>query len=270
MEKFITCCHIPVRVATYGAPAGESGAVLLLHGYMESLEVWERFAGQLGKSVYTITLDLPGHGLSGARSVNSMELMADVAGEACRKLGVERASVVGHSMGGYVALALAKKYPALASRLCLMHATPDADTDEQKQQRDREAALIAAGKKELLVSQSLPMMFAADNVSRLYEPLADLETCALIADDAGTIASLRGMKEREDMNDFLKTFGKPLLFIFGKKDRYISWETAKALMERFPQAQTLALENSGHAGFIEEEEATLSAVLAFVAGERSA
>jgi pimeloyl-ACP methyl ester carboxylesterase len=272
MEKFITCSGIPVRIATYGKPPCEGGeALLLLHGYMESLEVWGNFAAPLGKKMYTITLDLPGHGLSGAHpEVNSMELMADVAHEACLELCAEKVAVVGHSMGGYVALALAKKHPALVSRLCLMHSTPNADTEEKMLQRDREMALIAEGKKELLALQSIPMMFAADNVSRLYEPLADLATCALIADDAGTIASLRGMKAREDMNDFLKTFGKPLLFVFGKKDRYISWETAKALMERFPHAQTLVLENSGHAGFIEEEEATLSAVAAFVTGAHPA
>ena len=268
MEKFITCSGIPVRIATYGNPPRRGGeALLLLHGYLESLEVWENFAKPLGKKIYTITLDLPGHGLSGAHpEVNSMELMADVVREACLGLCAERVAAVGHSMGGYVALALAEKYPALVSRLCLMHSTPNADSEEKKRQRDREIALIAQGKKELLVSQSIPTMVAADNVSRLYEPLADLETCALIADDAGTMASLRGIKARKDMSDFLKSFEKPLLFVFGKKDRHIPWETAKALMERFPQAQTLTLENSGHAGFIEEEEVTLSAIAAFAAG----
>lgn len=261
-----------MRIATYGNPPREGGeALLLLHGYMGSLEVWEKFAAPLAKKIYTITLDLPGHGLSGAHpEVNSMELMADVAHEACLKLCAGKVAVVGHSMGGYVALALAKKRPALVSRLCLMHSTPTPDAEEKMLQRDREIELIAAGKKELLASQSLPLMFAADNVSRLYEPLADLETCALIADDAGTIASLRGVKAREDMSDFLKAFDKPLLFVFGKKDRRIPWETAKALMERFPHAQTLVLENSGHAGFIEEEEATLAAVATFVTGAHPA
>jgi pimeloyl-ACP methyl ester carboxylesterase len=265
MEKFITCNGIPVRVATYGERFSGGSAALLLHGYMESLEVWEKFAGQLGKSVYTVTLDLPGHGFSGAHpEVNSMELMADVVSEVCTQLSADKVAVVGHSMGGYVALALAERYPALVSSLCLLHSTPNADAEEKKLQRDREIALIAGGKKELLVSQNISMMFAADNETRLYEPIADIEACALIADDAGTIASLRGMKERKDMNEFLKTFDKPLLFVFGKKDRYISWETAKALIERFPHAQALVLENSGHAGFIEEEEVTLSALKSFI------
>ncbi|MDR0414124.1 MAG: alpha/beta hydrolase [Prevotellaceae bacterium] len=265
MEKFITCSGIPVRVVTYGNRSDSGSAALLLHGYMESVEVWENFAEQLGRHVYTVALDLPGHGLSGTHSeVNSMELMADVTGEACANLSVGRVVAIGHSMGGYVALALAKSRPALVSSLCLMHATPNADDEEAKRQRDREIALIGAGKREMLVSQSIPLMFAPDNVSHLYEPIAGIEACALIADDAGAIASLRGLKKREDMSDFLKTFAKPLLFVFGKKDRRIPWETACAVAERFPQAQTLMLENSGHAGFIEEEEATLNAVKAFI------
>jgi pimeloyl-ACP methyl ester carboxylesterase len=267
MEKFITCSGMPVRVATYGNRPRNGSAALLLHGYLESLEVWGNFAEQLGRHVYTVALDLPGHGLSGAHpEVNSMELMADVASEACARLSAGRVAAIGHSMGGYVALALAKKYPALVSSLCLLHSTPNADTEEKKRQRDREIALIAEGKKEALVQQSIPALFAADSVSRLYEPIADIETGALIADDAGTIASLRGMKEREDMNELLKAFGKPLLFVFGKKDSHIPWETASATAARFPQAQLLALENSGHAGFIEEEEITLCAVKDFIMG----
>ncbi|MDR1022816.1 MAG: alpha/beta hydrolase [Prevotellaceae bacterium] len=264
MEKFITCSGMPVRVATYGNRSDNGSAALLLHGYLESLEVWGNFAEQLGRHVYTVALDLPGHGLSDTHpEVNSMELMADVAAEACAQLSAGRVAAIGHSMGGYVALALAKKYPALVSSLCLLHSTPNADTEEKKLQRDHEIALIAEGKKETLAQQSISMLFAADNASRLYEPIADIETCALIADDTGTIASLRGMKEREDMNEFLKTFGKPLLFVFGKKDRHISWEAASATVERFPQAQLLALENSGHAGFIEEEEIVLATIKSF-------
>jgi pimeloyl-ACP methyl ester carboxylesterase len=72
------------------------------------------------------------------------------------------------------------------------------------------------------------------------------------------------MKEREDMSEFLSEFSKPLLFVFGKKDCHIPWEVASATIERFPQAQSLALENSGHAGFIEEEDITLNAVKAFI------
>jgi pimeloyl-ACP methyl ester carboxylesterase len=264
MEKFTTCNGIPVRIAAQGDSLSNGSAVLLLHGYLESLEVWENFARLLGKNFYTLTLDLPGHGLSGSHpEVNSMELMADVVQSVCMQLGVSKVVAVGHSMGGYAALALAKKFPDLVQGLCLLHSTPNPDSAEKKTMRDREIALIEEGKKELLAAQSIPMMFAADNVAKFYEPIADLEANAEIADNRGIIACLRGMKMRGDMNDFLKTFSKPLLFVFGKKDRYISLETAVALMEKFPQAQTLMLENSGHAGFIEEEKLVLEKLTEF-------
>jgi pimeloyl-ACP methyl ester carboxylesterase len=264
MEKFITCSGIPVRVVTQGDNLNSGGAVVLLHGYLESLEVWDSFAKLLGKNFHTVTLDLLGHGLSGTHhEVNSMELMADVVHGACLQLSVKHAVVVGHSMGGYVALALAKKYPDLVQGLCLLHSTPNPDSEEKKQMREREIALIKEGKKDLLIAQSIPMMFAADSVTRFYEPVADLEANAEIADDEGIIACLRGMKSREDMNDFLKTFSKPLIFVFGKKDRHISFEVATTLMERFPQAQALVLENSGHAGFIEEEKVVAEKMIEF-------
>jgi len=264
MEKFITCNGIPVRIATQGDSLSGDSAVVLLHGYLESLEVWENFAKLLGKKFYTITLDLPGHGFSGSHpEINSMEFMANVVQNLCSQLSVNKVVVVGHSMGGYVALALAKKYPDLVQGLCLLHSTPNPDSEEKKQMRDREIALIREDKKELLAAQSIPMMFAADNVAKFYETIAHLEANAEIAEDEGIIACLRGMKEREDMNEFLKSFAKPLLFVFGKKDRHISFEVATALMERFQQAQTLVLENSGHAGFIEEENLVLEKLVEF-------
>jgi pimeloyl-ACP methyl ester carboxylesterase len=264
MEKFITAAGIPVRIATQGDTLPAENAVLLLHGYMESLEVWDSLSRLLGKHRYTLMLDLPGHGLSGTHpDVNTMALMADVLNDTCRQLGIQKVCVVGHSMGGYVALALAKTYPALVEKLCLMHSTPNPDSPEKQLQRDREIALLAAGKKELLVTQSLPLIFAEDNESKHYEAIASLEANALLADDAGIAACLRGMQQREDMNDFLASFSKPLLFVFGKKDRHIAWEVAQGLIQRFPQAQALVLENSGHAGFIEEEENVLEGILKF-------
>ncbi|MDR3297312.1 MAG: alpha/beta hydrolase [Prevotellaceae bacterium] len=270
MEKFIIAAGIPVRIATQGDTLPAHSAVLLLHGYLESLEVWDSLARQLGKHRYTLALDLPGHGLSGTHpDANTMELMADVLSDACRQLGVQKACVVGHSMGGYVALALAKKYPALVEKLCLLHSTPNPDSPEKKLQRNREIALIAAGKKEPLVAQSLYLIFAEDNESKHYEAIAELEANALLADDAGIVACLRGMQQREDMNDFLASFDKPLLFVFGKKDRHIAWEAAQGFIQRFPQAQTLVLENSGHAGFIEEEEKVVEGLMGFVEGDKN-
>ncbi|MGL4364828.1 MAG: alpha/beta fold hydrolase [Bacteroidales bacterium] len=264
MEKFIMHKNLAIRFASEGDKLNNGNAIVLLHGYLETLEVWEDFAKLLSKSHFSVSIDLLGHGLSGSYSnKNSMEKMADAVHEVCTHLKLKKIILVGHSMGGYVALAFAKKYPNLSTALCLLHSTPNPDTDEKRLLRDKEIEVIRQGKKELLVYKSIPILFAKENENIAYEAIANLEMGALLADDEGTIACLEGMKSREDMTPFLSQFEKPLLMIFGAKDRYISIETANNLIRKFPQAQTLILENSGHIGFIEDADQVSESLLKF-------
>ena len=81
---------------------------------------------------------------------------------------------------------------------------------------------------------------------------------AEIHEPEGIIACLEGMKQRPDRNEWLAKFQKPLVFIFGEKDYYISIEKAQEIAAKFPQAQMLWLKNSGHIGFVEEPETVVS------------
>ena len=103
VEKFITAGDTPVHVCD--SEKGDRCAVLL-HGYLESMLVWDDFVPYLYKQVRVITLDLPGHGISVVKGpVHTMEYLADVVKDTLDALGIARCTLVGHSMGGYVALA---------------------------------------------------------------------------------------------------------------------------------------------------------------------
>ncbi|MDR1226382.1 MAG: alpha/beta hydrolase [Prevotellaceae bacterium] len=265
MEKFVSACGIPVRIATQGDNKDKRQAVVLLHGYLESLEIWEDLSKALGAVCYTVCFDMPGHGFSGTRpEANTMEFMADVVEDLCRQLGVEKCLLVGHSMGGYASLAFAKKYPQMLAGICLLHSSPNADTEEKRVNRDREITLIQSGRKALLVTTAISNMFAQANLQRMANRIMELEVNANIADNEGVISCIRGMKEREDLNDMLAKLDKPTMLILGKADKYIAWESAEALMERLPKAKKLVLENSGHCGFFEEPEVVKNGLLEFI------
>ncbi len=262
MEFFTTCGGIPVYVND--TEKGDS-AVVLLHGYLETMAVWDDFVKRISPHVRVVRIDLPGHGLSGSHpECNTVDFSAKVVYEALQKCGVREAVVVGHSMGGYVALALAAAYPEVVRGLALFHSTPNPDSEEKWKDRDREIALIRAGKLPLAAKQSFPNMFAVENVKRLKEKITELEELAGIHEPQGIIACLEGMKIRPDRNEFLTAFKKPLLFVFGEKDYYIAAETAQNLAAKFPQAQTLWLQNSGHSGFLEEPETVAAGLLEFI------
>lgn len=158
--------------------------VLLLHGYLESLYVWDDFLPLLTPKARVITVDIPGHGITDAvAEVHSMELMADVLREMLDAMGVERVTIVGHSMGGYVALAFCEKYPERLDGLVLLSSTPNADTEQKAENRRREIELVRAGKKDMLAKVAPEAGFAVQNRKRMRDYIEDLtEQVYMISD----------------------------------------------------------------------------------------
>lgn len=259
MEKFIIAGGVATRCMDIGR--GED-VILLIHGYLESMDVWEHFAGQLGKTKRVIAFDLPGSGFSdwGGADVISIEFMARVAADVLDAFGVKRATVVGHSMGGYVATAMAELFGDRVAKLILFHSAPGGDSDEKRANRDREIELVGSGKKELLASINPARGFAPQNVRRCHETIEELSEQVMLTDDRAIIATLKGMSERKDRTEFFAEFsGKtPTMIIFGLFDPYITESIRNSIIERFARTQVAILDNSGHMGFVEQPEESLA------------
>lgn len=273
MERFILAAGCAVRISDVDIKPAEGGVaqkpvIVLLHGYLESLEVWSEFTTLLAPHFRVVAIDLPGHGISEVKgSVHTMEFLADTVNGALEVLGVEKCYVAGHSMGGYAALEMVRKYPEKLSGFIMLHSVPNADTPAKKEHRDREIAIVESGKKDLLAS-TVTKGFAADNRRRFADWIADLEEQVVLTDEEGVVALLRGMEQRADQNDMLKASKVPQLFVFGRGDEYIPVEVAQTIIDNHPQARVAWLEHSGHMGFIEEPEATADAIFDFCGMER--
>ena len=261
VEKFIMAGDTPLHVCD--SEAGEK-CVVLLHGYLENLLVWDEFIPLIYKDMRVVTLDLPGHGISQVKGeVHTMEWLADVVAAALTSLGIDHAFVVGHSMGGYVALAFCERHASRCDGVVLLSSTPNADSDEKRKNREREIGLVRAGKKNLIAQVAPSKGFAVDNRHRLSAYIDDLVEIANMTEDEGIIALLGGMMERGDRNEMLRQSSVPQLFIFGEKDEYIPKEVAESLAASHPQASVVWLAKSGHMGFIEEAKEVASALLKF-------
>ncbi len=261
-EKFIMAGDTALHIAD--SQVGEC-CVVLLHGYLESMTIWDEFAYQLTPHARVIMLDLPGHGISLVKDeLHSMEMLADTVSAMLEALGIERCTLVGHSMGGYVALAFAERHPEKLDGLVLLHATPNGDTEEKAADRQREIDAIVAGRKELLVRKAAARRFAEQNRKRFADAIEDCIEIALLCEDEGILAIVRGMGTRPDRNEILSKLNLPQLFIFGRHDDYIPQERADSVVARHPQAEVVWLEQSGHMGFIEEAEACAEAIIKFI------
>jgi pimeloyl-ACP methyl ester carboxylesterase len=263
MEKFTMVGDTAVHYTDNGSPGP---AAVLLHGYLESLEVWGEFAERLGRAGYrVVTLDLPGHGISEVLAeVHPMSLLAEVTARLLDKLKIPRAALIGHSMGGYAALAFAKAYPERLDALVLFHSTPDPDSEEKKADRLREIEIVEAGRKEMLSRVVPGGRFAPENRKKQTDEIDALSLQIMLTEDEGIVALLRGMMEREDMNAMLQKLSVPQLFIFGRFDGVIPPEKAESVIARHPQACVAWLEHSGHMGFLEEPDESLRILREFL------
>ncbi len=247
------------------ADLGYGNPVVLMHGYLESLDIWEGFTDELAKDYRVIAVDLPGHGRSGIyAAVDTMAVMADSVKHVLDFLGIHRVVVIGHSMGGYAALAFEEIYPEVTIGFGLFHSHALPDTEEKRLNRDREIALVRAGKKRQFIDVNIPNAFAADNHKRLAERIEWARQIALATPDEGIIHALEGMKARPDRRDVLKASTDPVFIIAGRKDYYIPFGVYEQTFNLAPETEILVLEDSGHMGFVEEKEKSLQGVRSFL------
>jgi pimeloyl-ACP methyl ester carboxylesterase len=244
---------------------GEGETVVLLHGYLESLEIWNGFAGELGKSFRIIRPDLPGHGKSGViGETHDMELHADAIRQILDEEKVDRCTLIGHSLGGYVTLAFLDKYPDRIRRFSLFHSHPFADSETVKANRKREIHLVQNGEKNSIFEVNIPKAFADENLEKLPDDLQWAKDIAYQTPGEGITANLKGMMQRPDRSLLLKETMKPFLLIAGRKDKYIDYDTVIPKIGLPEQGKLVTLESSGHLGFVEEQKKSLEIIYDFM------
>ena len=261
MEKRISFRECDLVYSDYG----EGKCIVLLHGYLERGKIWQAFTEQMPAGFRFIVPDLPGHGDSGIWGrVHTMDELAAALRAILDAEGIPKIFLAGHSMGGYVCMAFADLFPERLAGYALVHSTPFADTDEKRENREREISLVLCGKKRQIVLVNIPKAFASDNLDRMSPQVESLKQMALMSPDDGMIALLNGMKERPDRTAVLQNPELPLLLIGGMKDNYIPVEVFEKLASLAPHARVLRLEDSGHMGFMEEPEELVKEIEAFL------
>ena len=244
---------------------GKGEAIVLLHGYFETSEIWDSFAEKLSRDFRVITIDLPGHGMSDSYAeTHSMDYMAKTVKEIIISLDLKKIFMAGHSMGGYVTLAFVELFPELLSGFCLFHSHPFADSAEIQDKRDNEIRLVLSGRKDIIYPETVKGMYATDNLEKFRESFERSKRIASTITAGGIVAVLRGMKSRPSRVVVIEKGRIPFLWILGTKDNFINYEQVTAKVILPANAEVAVLENSGHMGFIEEEEKSLEILSDFL------
>jgi pimeloyl-ACP methyl ester carboxylesterase len=234
----------------------------MLHGYLENSSMWDFCIPEMAKTNRIIAIDLLGHGQSDCLGyIHTIEDQADMVFAVLQHLEINKATLVGHSMGGYVALAFAELYLENLKSLVLMNSTSYEDSLERKKNRDRAIKMV---KKDYVtfVRLSIANLFSEANREILINEIEKVKLEALKTPLQGIIAAQEGMKIRKDRAFILQTLKIPTLLILSKKDPVLDYqENIKQIENTDIQLATF---NAGHMSHIENRDELLQVLLEFI------
>ncbi len=248
-----TILHKNTKIAY--SETGKGTAVVLLHGFLENATMWNFYVPEFSKKYRVITIDLLGHGQTECMGyLHTMEDMADAVHAVLHELRIRKAIFVGHSMGGYVALAFAELYPDNVKGIVLLNSTSRADSEERKGNRDR--AIVCVKKDySAFIRMSIANLFSEDNREKLSEEIENVKLEALKTPLQGIVAALEGMKTRNDREVLLHFAPYPIMLILGEKDPVLNFNETKEQIDgtevkfaSFPDGHMSHIENRNKLG----------------------
>lgn len=240
---------------------GKGFPVLLIHGLCETHEIWNSFSKELSKNFRVICLDLPGFGRS--KLLSNGFSIADVASKIIsllENLKIEECISIGHSLGGYVTLAIAKQQPDVLAAFGLFHSTAYADTKERKIFRNKVIEFVSNHGVAPFTESFIPPLFY-DRANPHIQPVVRL---ASRTQPETLIAYVKAMRDRPDSTKVLEHFKRPILFIAGEKDTGITADSAKKQANLALNVTLHILPEVAHMGMFENEEATARQVQEFL------
>lgn len=249
-------CNIHFTVEGKGEP------IILLHGFLETTDMWKEITPELTKTHQIVSIDLLGHGKTECLGyVHTMEAMAEAVLAVLNHLGITKAHFIGHSMGAYVALALAEKEPQLFNGLCLMNSTFEADNQERKAIRAR-ACKMAHTNYKALVKMSFSNLFSLESKLKHDAEFNTALQLALKTPAQGYIAAQEGMALRPNRFEILKRIKGKTLIIIGEKDGLVNADELIHKIRNTSISYTTLSE--GHMSYIENKSELTYNLLRFI------
>jgi pimeloyl-ACP methyl ester carboxylesterase len=235
-------------------------AVVFLHGFLESPAIWQEFVGDYFAEYQVFSPALPGYDPSSTATEYSLEAAAEAVRAELAAAGVGQAVFVGHSMGGYVALALAEKYPGLVAGLGLFHSSALPDSEDDAERRTRTHTFMEEHGVAAFADEFLQPQFSPTHRESMMSYVKQLQELAKAVPLAVALGNLEAMAHRPDRRAVLEKATYPVLFIAGKDDRAVPPEKTheESLLPDYCTVVWLA--GVGHLGFFERPTDTRRAV----------
>lgn len=242
---------------------GSGQVLLLVHAFPLNSAMWEPQIATFASRLRVIAPDLPGFGRSelGQRSI-TLDVYADTLVALLEHVGVERAAVVGLSMGGYTSFALLRRYPNWVSALVLADTKAKADTDEAKAKRAENAQIALELGQDAIADRMLPTLLSPNASERLQ---AQAREIIRTNSREGIAAALHAMASRPDSTSLLADIAIPTVIIVGENDTLTPPDEAREMSAQIGDSRISVIPNAGHLSNLEQPEAFDAAVSALYA-----
>lgn len=242
----------PVELAyeEYASGSAQGATLVCLHGFPFDHTIWDPLASLLQNNARLILPDLRGFGASPVtEDVYTMRLLAEDVVHLLDRLEIDKVILVGHSMGGYVALAFAQAYPTRLSGLGLLATQAAADSPERRQSRYKAAEAVARKGARVVASDMVNKLTPRQE---LLKPIREL---ILRANPTAIRGALNGMAERPDLTGELKNICVPAVVMVGADDQLLHKDRVETMAQMLPKAWLVEIPHAGHMLMMEDPQA---------------
>lgn len=242
---------------------GHGLPVVFIHGYPLNHQIWTH-QFPLSSHYHIYAPDLHGFGQSSSQAIRSMEDYADRIAQSLETRGLNKVIMFGHSMGGYITLAFAEKYPDKLLGFGLVNSRASVDSETTKKYRhDQMLKIKNEGPEEAL--RAMPARLLAPETIESKPHVVDaLEKILQTAKAEGMILALHAMAIRKDHRDLLKQTNLPVLIIAGKDDQHVTAEESRAMAEGLKKGTYVEIDSAGHMSMMEQPDVVTSTMQHFL------
>jgi pimeloyl-ACP methyl ester carboxylesterase len=233
---------------------GSGDPVMLVHGFGEDGNVWDKQVEHLNNKYHLIVPDLPGSGRSEMIDDMSMEGMAEVLHTIIHEENIDKCTVIAHSMGGYITLALVESYWNHVNAFGLFHSSAFADTEEKKEARKKGIEFIKQNGAFEFLKTTTPNLFSANSKLQIPNSIDSFINSLKDFTPEALIAYYEAMINRPERTSILKNTKNPVLFIAGEHDNAIPLNDVLKQCHLPEKSYFHILKNSGHMGMMEEPQ----------------
>ncbi len=250
----------------YYTSKGEGKCVLLVHGFCENNTIWEDFVPILAQKYRVIVPDLGGFGNSAELLPEDVQIddLALQLKSLLDSLNIKKCIYIGHSLGGYVGLSLAEHFPEYLEGLCLFNSTALADSEAKKRSRNHTTFFVQKNGVKPFAEDFSAMMFFAGRREELHQKIEYIKESVRNTPENSILQCTIALRDRPDRTHILPKLKFPMMYIIGRDDASIPFDTYEKQILMPKNCTIHILENTGHVAMLERPKETQKMVWDFV------